>query len=67
MWGVFLAFPVFGETGRFDLSLKAPSVSDGDESLDLLLSKARKSAMQRDIFRFYEEANQLLPMINNDL
>lgn len=51
----------------FDGSLKKPPLLNINEKLYPLLSNAEKSAMQGDIFKFYEQADKILPEIKNDL
>ena len=62
-----LVFSTVSEAKIFDSSLKKPLLHETNEKLYLLLSNAEKSALQGDIFKFYEQANKILPDIKNDL
>lgn len=61
------SFSTVSEAKIFDSSLKKPLLHETNEKLYLLLSNAEKSALQGDIFKFYEQANKILPDIKNDL
>lgn len=62
-----LIFSAFGEAEMIDGSLKKPPLLNINEKLYPLISNAEKSAMQGDIFKFYEQADKILPEIKNDL